>query len=343
VILFTSGSEGTPKGVALSHRNLLSNAGQAAARIAFNPADVVLNALPVFHSFGLTAGLVLPLVSGVKTVLYPNPLHYRRVPEMAYDVDATILFGTDTFLAGYGRQAHPYDFRTLRYVFAGAERVRPETRRVWAEKFGVRILEGYGATETGPVIAINTPMHAREGTVGRLLPGITARVEPVEGIERGGRLLVSGPNIMLGYLKADAPGVIQAQGNGWYDTGDIVDIDEAGYVTILGRAKRFAKVAGEMVSLTAVEGWAGALWPDSAHAAVALPDNRKGERIVLLTTRPSAIRADFAAFIRASGLPEVGTPAEVIYVPAIPALGTGKTDYGAVKEIVSRPRVSAVA
>ena len=343
VILFTSGSEGTPKGVALSHRGLLSNVGQAAARIAFNPTDVVLNALPVFHSFGLTAGLLLPLVSGVKTVLYPNPLHYRRVPEVAYDTDATILFGTDTFLTGYARHAHPYDFRTLRYVFAGAERVRPETRRVWAEKFGVRIFEGYGATETGPVLAINTPMHVKEGTVGRMLPDIEAKLEPVEGIEKGGRLIVRGPNIMLGYLRAAAPGVIEGLTEGWYDTGDIVDIDAAGYVTILGRAKRFSKVAGEMVSLSAVEEWAGALWPDFAHAATAVPDPRKGERVILLTTRPATSRADFAAYIRAKGLPEVATPSEVIYVPAIPVLATGKADYEAVKEIASRPRVMEVA
>ncbi len=343
LILFTSGSEGTPKGVVLSHRNLLANAGQAAARIAFNPTDVVLNALPVFHSFGMTAGLLLPLVTGVKTVLYPNPLHYRRIPEIAYDTGATILFGTDTFLAGYARQAHPYDFHTLRYVFAGAERVRAETRRVWAEKFGVRILEGYGATETAPVLAINTPMHAKDGTVGRLLPDIRARVEPIEGIERGGRLFVSGPNIMLGYVRAEKPGVVQAPADGWYDTGDVVEIDQAGYVTILGRAKRFAKVAGEMVSLSAVEEWAAALWPDAFHAVVSQPDSRKGERLVLITSKPSVTRADFAAYVRLRGLPEVATPSELIYVPAIPVLGTGKTDYNAVNEIAARPRMTAVA
>ena len=211
------------------------------------------------------------------------------------------------------------------------------------EKFGVRIFEGYGATETGPVLAINTPMHVKDGTVGRLLPDVEARLEPVEGIERGGRLSVRGPNIMLGYLRANAPGVIEVLADGWYDTGDIVDIDRAGYVTILGRAKRFSKVAGEMVSLSAVEDWASALWPDFAHAAVAVPDSRKGERVILLTTRPSTARADFAAYIRARGLPEVATPSEVAFVPAIPVLGTGKTDYGAVKEIASKPRMTAVA
>jgi len=208
---------------------------------------------------------------------------------------------------------------------------------------GVRIFEGYGATETGPVLAINTPMHVKEGTVGRLLPDVEARLEPVEGIEKGGRLLVHGPNIMLGYLRASAPGVIEGLTDGWYDTGDIVEIDRAGYVTILGRAKRFSKVAGEMVSLSAVEEWASALWPDFAHAATAVPDARKGEKVILLTTRPSTNRADFAAYIRAKGLPEVATPSEVIYVPAIPLLGTGKTDYGAMKEIAARPRVMEVA
>jgi acyl-[acyl-carrier-protein]-phospholipid O-acyltransferase/long-chain-fatty-acid--[acyl-carrier-protein] ligase len=343
LVLFTSGSEGTPKGVVLSHSNLLSNAGQAAARVAFNPNDVVLNALPVFHSFGMTAGLILPLLSGIKTVLYPNPLHYRRIPELAYDSGATILFGTDTFLAGYARKAHPYDFHTLRYVFAGAERVRAETRRVWADKFGVRILEGYGSTESGPVIAINTPMHAKDGTVGRILPGIRARLEPVPGVEEGGRLHVSGPNIMMGYLRAGAPGVVEAPRDGWYDTGDIVAIDSAGYVTIIGRAKRFAKLAGEMVSLAAVEEWAGVLWPESRHAAVALPDQRKGERIVLLSTRAGATRPDIAAFMRARALPDIAVPAEIIYSPEIPSLCTGKTDYGRVKEIAERPRMIAVA
>ncbi|MGC1302509.1 MAG: acyl-[ACP]--phospholipid O-acyltransferase, partial [Caulobacteraceae bacterium] len=261
VILFTSGSEGAPKGVALSHRNILSNCAQVAARIDFNPTDRVLNALPIFHSFGLTGGMLLPLLNGVRTLLYPNPLHYGTIPAFAYDAGATILFGSDTFLAGYARMAQSYDFYSLRYIFAGAERVKPETRAAFADKFGLRILEGYGATECAPVIAVNTPMHFRAGSVGRLLPGIEARIEPVPGIEEGGRLFVRGPNVMAGYYLDSAPGVLQPPEGGWHDTGDIVSLDGEGFLTIRGRAKRFAKIGGELVSLGAVEAHAAALWP----------------------------------------------------------------------------------
>ena len=333
-ILFTSGSEGTPKGVVLSHRNMLANAAQAAARIDFGRTDKVFNVLPVFHSFGLTVGLVLPLVSGVPVYLYPSPLHYRIVPELVYGSDATILFGTDTFLSGYARAAHPYDLRSLRYVLAGAEPVKETTRRTYAEKFGLRILEGYGVTETAPVLALNTPMFNRSGTVGRLMPGMETRLEPVPGIPEGGRLHVRGPNVMLGYLRAENPGVLEPPAEGWHDTGDIVTFDDQGFITIKGRAKRFAKIGGEMISLAAVEALAAGLWPDAPSAAATLPDARKGERLILATERPDGTRAAFQAFAKARGIPELMIPAEVLVVERLPVLGSGKLDYPGVARLV---------
>jgi acyl-[acyl-carrier-protein]-phospholipid O-acyltransferase / long-chain-fatty-acid--[acyl-carrier-protein] ligase len=342
-ILFTSGSEGTPKGVVLSHRNMLCNAAQAAARIDFGRTDKVFNTLPVFHSFGLTVGLVLPLVSGVPVFLYPSPLHYRVVPELVYGANATILFGTDTFLSGYGRAAHPYDFRSVRYVLAGAEPVKEATRRLWAEKFGLRILEGYGVTETAPALALNTPMFNRFGTVGRLLPGIDARLDPVEGIDEGGRLCVRGPNVMLGYLKIDQPGVLVPPEDGWHDTGDIVTIDREGFVTIRGRAKRFAKIAGEIISLATVESLASELWPDTQSAVVAQPDPRRGERLVLVTDKPGATRGAFQAYAKARGASDLMAPGEVIVVDKLPLLGSGKADLVAMAQLVAGRQSVAAA
>jgi acyl-[acyl-carrier-protein]-phospholipid O-acyltransferase/long-chain-fatty-acid--[acyl-carrier-protein] ligase len=336
VVLFTSGSEGMPKGVVLSHANILANRHQLGAVVDFNPTDIVFNALPLFHSFGLTGGLLLPVLAGVRTFLYPSPLHYRIVPELVYETNATIMFGTDTFLSGYAKSANAYDFYSVRYVFAGAERVKDETRRVWAEKFGLRILEGYGATETAPVIATNTPMHFKAGTVGRFLPGIAHRLEKMQGVEHGGRLVVSGPNVMLGYLRAEAPGVIEAPQDGWYDTGDVVEIDDEDFVRIVGRAKRFAKIAGEMVPLNAVEELVATLWPDSAHAVVALPDPRRGEMLVLVTEREGAQRGEIVAHAQDRGVPELFVPKTILHVKKLPVLGTGKADYPAVKAMAER-------
>jgi acyl-[acyl-carrier-protein]-phospholipid O-acyltransferase/long-chain-fatty-acid--[acyl-carrier-protein] ligase len=335
VVLFTSGSEGTPKGVVLSHSNILANINQVRARISFNAQDTVLNFLPMFHSFGFTAGTLLPILNGMKTFFYPTPLHYTIIPEMAYETNATIMFGTNTFLAAYGKKAHPYDFFKMRYVIAGAEKLQQSTRELWADKFGIRILEGYGATETSPVTSVNTPMDCKAGTVGRFMPEMHYKLEPVEGIAEGGRLHVAGPNIMQGYLLSNNPGVLvpprSIYGEGWYDTGDIVEVDDEGFIIIKGRSKRFAKIGGEMVSLTVVEQLAAKAWPTAHHAVVSVPDAKKGEQIILITTQAKANLKELNAV--AEGVAAINLPRKIFVVEVVPVLATGKINYLQVTEL----------
>ena len=335
VVLFTSGSEGRPKGVVLSHANILSNVFQIEAHIGSPPLGpdlVVLNALPVFHSYGLTGGLVLPLVLGMRTVLYPSPLHYKQIPKLAKATGTTLMFGTDTFLQGWAKAAEPGDLDGVKVVVAGAERVRDATRAMWAAG-GTVILEGYGATECSPVIAVNQTFDNVSGSVGRLLPGLEHRLDPVEGLAEGARLSIRGPNVMTGYLLADQPGVLVPPKDGWHDTGDIVTIDDTGHVRIRGRAKRFAKIGGEMVSLAAVESLATQLWPDASMVAVALPDSRKGEQIVLVTDKPDADRAALLAHAQAQGYSELWVPRAILVTAGIPVLGSGKVDYPATTQL----------
>jgi acyl-[acyl-carrier-protein]-phospholipid O-acyltransferase/long-chain-fatty-acid--[acyl-carrier-protein] ligase len=327
VILFTSGSEGKAKGVVLSHRNIQANRFQLSSVIDFTAQDIIFNAMPMFHSFGLNAGTLLPVLFGMKTFLYPSPLHYRVVPEYIYDLNATVTFGTDTFLRNYARFANPFDFYSVRYVVAGAEKLKEDTRQLWIDKFGIRILEGYGATETAPVLSVNTPMHYKVGTVGQFLPGIEYRIEALPGTKIGGRLHVRGPNVMHGYYFADQPLKLHPLPNGWYDTGDIIDVDSEGYITILGRAKRFAKIAGEMISLTAVENFITELWPSQQHAVISLPDPQKGEQLVLITSQPQATRQELLAFAKQKGFAELQVPKKIIYMNILPLLGTGKINY----------------
>ena len=337
VVLFTSGSEGKPKGVALSHRALLSNIAQIRAIIDFSSEDKVLNALPIFHSFGLTGGALLPILTGMSLFLYPTPLHYRIIPEIAYDRNCSVLFGTNTFLANYAKFAHPYDFFRLRYVIAGAEKLSESVRTLWFEKFGIRILEGYGATETAPVLAVNTPMAYRSGTVGQLLPCIESRLVPVPGIEKGGMLHVRGPNVMSGYYRFDNPGKLQPTsseaGEGWYETGDVVTIDDDGFLSIVGRVKRFAKVAGEMISLEVVEKLATQASPSGMHGASSQADGARGEAIVLFTTDATLTREELAESAKKLGVPEISVPRKILRVDSLPLLGTGKVDYVSLKRL----------
>ncbi len=341
VILFTSGTEAQPKAVVLSHRNIQANRCQALAIIDFNPHDLAFNALPLFHSFGYTATMIM-LFEGVKTFLYPSPLHYRIIPEVVYDIGATIMFGADSFLAAYAAYAHPYDFYSVRYIIAGSEKLKESTRQTWLDKFGIRILEAYGVTEASPAIATNTPIYYKAGSVGRFLPKIEYFLKPVEGIQNGGRLCIKGPNIMLGYIKPENPGVIEAPfveklGNNWYDTGDIVTVDLDGYVTILGREKRFAKIAGEMISLAAVEELINKIEDNqSVHAAISIPDDKKGEQIMLFTTAKNLTREKITKKLGELRVSELYMPKIILPMTEIPTLVSGKIDYLKIVEIAKR-------
>lgn len=339
VVIFTSGSEGKPKGVVHTHASLRANIAQVCAVADFSPSDKFFVCLPMFHSFGLTAGTLLPLIHGTHVLFYPTPLHYRIIPEVIYDKRATVLFGTSTFLGHYARFADPFDFQTLRYVVAGAEKLSEPVRTLWAEKCGKQIMEGYGITELAPVISVNTPMANRVGTVGTIMPGIEYKLEPVPGIDEGGLLHVQAPNLMAGYMLYDKPGQISpfesSMGPGWYNTGDIISVDAEGYVTIRGRAKRFVKLAGEMVSLEVVESIARAASPQYQHAAVGRPDPVKGEMVILYTTDPGLTRDRLSAKAKELGLPEIAVSRNLRQIDAIPVLGTGKTDYVTLQAIAA--------
>jgi len=329
-IVFTSGSEGMPKGVELTHENVLANIRQILAITDFTDRDRLFNCLPLFHSFGLTVGTFIPLIRGIYVFLYPSPLHYRTVPSALYDRDCTIFISTNTFLNGYARKAHPYDFRSLKYLFVAAEKLQEATAQIWSQKFGIRVLEGYGATECAPCVSLNTPMESRPGSAGRLLPGMEYKLEPAEGVAEGGRLFVRGPNVMKGYLNPDANAKFQAHG-GWYDTGDIVSVDADRFVHILGRMKRFAKVSGEMVSLTAVEdALAGAFPKYGLHCQIAVitrHDESKGEVLIAATNEPKLTLEEIRDAVKAKGLTNLSVPREIKFVKEIPKLGTGKVNH----------------
>jgi acyl-[acyl-carrier-protein]-phospholipid O-acyltransferase/long-chain-fatty-acid--[acyl-carrier-protein] ligase len=337
LVLFTSGSEGTPKGVELTHANVMANVRQLLAVLDVTDADRVFNCLPLFHSFGII-GLVLPLIHGCFVYLYPSPLHYRVIPTLIYNLDCTIFIGTNTFLNGYARKANPFDFRSLRLLVAAAEKLQEATANTWARRFGARVLEGYGATECSPTLTANTPLNPRFGTAGRFLPGIEYKLEPVEGVPEGGRLWVRGPNIMRGYLNQEANEKFLA-GQGWYDTGDIASVDEDGFVQILGRLKRFAKISGEMVSLTAAEEALAGAFPQYGLrfqiAVLARPDPDRGECLAAVSNERRLGLEEVRAAIRARGLSNLYVPRQIQYLREIPKLGTGKVDHRELQKLMA--------
>jgi acyl-[acyl-carrier-protein]-phospholipid O-acyltransferase/long-chain-fatty-acid--[acyl-carrier-protein] ligase len=348
VILFTSGSEGIPKGVVLTHANLLANIRQMDAFLDISDEERFFNALPLFHSFGLTACTLLPLVRGLYTFLYPSPLHYRVIPGVVYDRNCTVMVGTNTFLNGYARKAAPYDFHSVKFLVAGAEKVQEATAQTWARKFGIRLLEGYGATECSPVLCANNRIEAQFGSVGRFMPGMEWKLEPVDGVSEitpegrivSGRLFVRGPNVMRGYLNPEANAAFQSLG-GWYDTGDLARIDEEGFVFLLGRMKRFAKISGEMVSLTAVEDALAGAFPQHGLrceiAVVAVADEDKGEKLIAICNVQRLSMDEVRQAIKAKGLTNLCVPREIRFVNEIPKLGTGKINHRALIEVVRSP------
>ena len=341
VYLFTSGTEGDPKGVVLSHSNLIANVEQVRDHIEIFDTDMVFNPLPTFHCFGLTGGVLLPLGLGIPTVCHPTPLQAKTIVKRVAETGATILFATDTFMNQYARAADEGDLKSLRFCCCGAERVKDETRSLVRKRFNVEIVEGYGLTEAAPVVSVNQPGNNRPGTVGMLMPGVEAKLERVEGIDEGGKLYLRGPNIMKGYIRASKPGVLEAPDGGWHDTGDIVAFDEEGFLRIRGRVKRFAKLGGEMVSLAVVENCANSIWSDNLHAAVAIEDPKKGEQIILVTDCQTADRAELVAFARNHGVPELAIPRRIKIIDAVPVLGTGKLDYNGIQKLVAAEAAGA--
>ena len=335
VILFTSGSYGTPKGAVLSHANIVANVEQAHAHVPFDPNWSFFSPLPMFHCFGLTGGAMLPILTGHKCFLFPSPLQVKEIPKLVRDTGANVFLATDTFAMQYARNATDEDLASMELMVCGAERVKEETRELYKRRFNVEIIEGYGATEASPVIAVNTPATNKHGTVGQFMPGMEWRLETVPGIEGGQKLYVRGPNVMRGYLDPTKPFGIDLLPQGWHDTGDVVDVDENGFITILGRVKRFAKVGGEMVSLNAVENYAQHTWPENIHAAVALPDSRKGERIILFTDKQEATAEDLQAWCKTNGATELAVPKRIVPIEEIPVLGSGKTDYVALQRLAA--------
>ncbi|MDF2691036.1 MAG: 2-acyl-glycerophospho-ethanolamine acyltransferase [Gammaproteobacteria bacterium] len=348
-ILFSSGSEGKPKGVELTHHNIVGNAKQAAQELELRTSDKMLGVLPIFHAFGLTATTLLPLIEGITLVCHPDPRDGVMIGQMVQKHQVTLLCGTSTFFRLYAktRNLTPDMFDSLRYVIAGAERLLPEVRVLFEERFKKMIFEGYGTTELSPVVSANRPDTAhlirhKIGTVGIAIAGCLIKVtdpETGETLPTGasGLIEVGGVNVMKGYLndpEKTAAVISESHGIRWYKTGDKGRLDQQGFLTILDRYSRFAKLGGEMVSLSAVEGQISLIlnMPEVELLAVALPDNRKGEQIILMYAG-DLDEHDLQQKVLHSDMLNLMKPQHYFKVAEIPKLGTGKNDFAAGKKL----------
>ena len=350
-IIFSSGSTGTPKGVQLTHRNVLANVHSVAQVFDMRRHDVMIGVLPFFHAFGYTVTLWFPLVTGFGAAFHPNPMDAKTIGDLTERHRGTILMSTPTFCSSYVRKCEPNQFAQIRYAVVGAEKLRPSIAEAFRTKFGVELLEGYGCTEMGPVVAANVPdvtdggirqRGSRPGTVGHALPGVAAKVvdpETFEGplFDREGLLLVKGPNRMLGYL-GDPERTAEVIRDGWYVTGDIASMDENGFIRITDRLSRFSKLGGEMVPHLKIEDSINGLLAEG-HACVvtSVPDEARGERIVAFFTDPGMTAQLLWERLCETDMPRLWLPKreDMHQIDAIPALGTGKTDLRRVKQMAA--------
>jgi len=337
VVLFTSGSEKDPKAVPLTHGNIWSNLQAVGAVLDFGTDDILLANLPYFHVFGLTVDLWLPLERGMTIVTYPNPLEFRSVCSAVRDEKVTVMVGTPAFLTGYLQKSEPGDFQSVRLLITGADTCPDSLRRAWWDKHHVILYEGYGTTETSPVISVNTPAHNRPGSVGKALPNVQVRLEHYDTgeeceVNRIGKVLVKGPSVMKGYFD-DFEATSLHLRHGWYDTGDMGFMDDDGYLWHVGRLRRFLKIAGEMVSLVKVEDVLDRLLPaDCACCVVEVPDALRGARIVAAVTEQVDERTILAQM--AESLPRIAIPKQFVVLPDLPKMSSGKLDFRRITEMV---------